>query len=242
MEKRPIFEPETSMWDGALDLLPEFKLNPGSSAFLVVDMQYLDAHPDFGMGRRAKETGTFEQFSYYFRTIKEIIPRISALQKICRERRLDVMFAKIACYLKDCRDVSPQHKRVNFYAPPGSREAEILEELAPLEDELILIKGCSGVFNSTAIDQILRNMGIDTLIICGVTTDGCVGNAVRDASDRGYHVILVGDACATVSPEDHAFGLRCVNNAACKVMTTQQVIDLIVAAEARPEAASRNVG
>jgi len=221
------FKQGASVWEGSLETLPEFELVPRRTAFLVVDMQYLDAHPDYGMGRRAKETGTAANFNYYFKTISEMIPRIQALQKVCRERKIEVIFLAIASHVKDCRDVSLEHKRLDLLAPAGSREAQILEEIAPLENELVLIKGCSGVFNGTAIDQILRNMGIDTLIVAGVATNYCVETAVRDAGDRGYNVILLSDACAAVTSEDQAFAMRILNNVYCKVMTTEEVIERI---------------
>lgn len=222
------FKPDTSLWEGPLDLIPEFDLVPARSAFLIVDMQYLDAHPDTGMGRRAQETGTAHRYTYYYTTIKEMLPRIRSLQEVCRHHGVEVIFTVVASNVKDCRDVSLQHKRLKILAPAGSKEAQILEEIAPLENELVLTKGCSGVFNGTAIDQILKNMGIDTLIICGVVTNGCVETAVRDASDKGYNVILVSDASAAVSPEDQTFAFRILNNTYCKVKTTQEVTDMLL--------------
>jgi nicotinamidase-related amidase len=229
------FKQETSVWQGSLDMLPEFELVPRRTAFLIVDMQYLDAHPDYGMGRHAKETGTAKNFTYYFNTVRDMIPRIQALQKVCRDRKIEVIFLAIASHVKDCRDVSLEHKRLDLLAPAGSKEAQILEEIAPLENELVLIKGCSGVFNGTAIDQILRNMGIDTLIVAGVATNYCVETAVRDAGDRGYNVILLSDACAAVTPEDQAFAMRILNNIYCKVMTTEQVLDKIISGAETPK-------
>ena len=234
-------KPEAVVWEGTVDLLPEFKLERSKMALLIIDMQYLDAHPDFGIGRRAKENKTFHKFVYYFDAVREIIPRIQAMQKVSRERGIEVIFVRIASYVKDCRDVSLAHKRLNLLAPAGSKEAQVLEELAPLENEIVLNKGCSGVFNGTAIDQILRNMGIETLIVCGVVTDGCVETAVRDASDRGYNVILLSDACATSSPEDHAHALRILNNSSCKLKTTQEMINLIVSDSETTKAMAKSI-
>jgi ureidoacrylate peracid hydrolase len=217
--------------------LPEFPIVPQRTAFVIVDMQYLDAHPDYGMGRRAKETGTAQNFSFYFQTITDMIPRIQALQRMCRENRIEVIFLVIASHVRDCREVSLEHKRLDLLAPTGSKEAQVLEEIRPLDNELVLIKGCSGVFNGTAIDQILKNMGIDTLIVCGVATNYCVETAVRDAGDRGYNVILLSDACAAVTAEDQAFAMRILNNVYCKVMTTEEVMERIASAVQAPRVA-----
>ncbi len=229
------FNADASAFQGSLDFLPDFEVVPKRTAFLIIDMQYLDAHPDYGMGRRAKETGTADRYIYYFDQVGQIIPRIQTLQAVCREWGIEVIFVVIASYVKDCRDVSLEHKRLKLLAPAGSKEAQVLEEISPLENEIVLIKGCSGVFNGTAIDQILRNLGVDTLIVSGVVTNGCVETAARDASDRSYNVILLSDACATVTPEDHYYALRSLNNVFCKVMTTQEVVELIKRSTATPQ-------
>ena len=224
------------MWQGATDVLPEFDLLPPRTALLVVDLQYLDAHPDYGMGRSARESGVAERFSDYFQAIQEMLPRVKILRDACRKHGIEVIYTVISSHVYDCRDVGLQHRRVKLLAPAGSKEAQILAEIAPTDNELVLKKGTSSAFNGTAIDQILRNMGIETLIVAGVATNYCVESAVRDASDRNYNVILVSDACAAVTFEDHAFALRILHNTYCKVLTTEQVLASI------ESAATRNTG
>lgn len=156
---------------GVFSNLPEFDLIPERTAFVIVDMQYLDAHRDFGMGAEAKKLGVEEKFRYYFDRIeKVVVPQIRKLQDVCRRRGIEVIFLKIASLVRDCRDVSPIHKSMRLLAPAGSKEVEILEEIKPLENEMVITKGCSGVFNGTAFDQILRNMRIENLIFAGVAT------------------------------------------------------------------------
>jgi nicotinamidase-related amidase len=87
--------------------------------------------------------------------------------------------------------------------PCGSREARVLDEIAPADDEMICRKTSSSVFISTNIDCVLRNLGVRSLIIAGIMTDQCVESAVRDACDLGYLVTLVTDACTTHSAERH---------------------------------------
>jgi nicotinamidase-related amidase len=134
---------------------------------------------------------------------------------------------RIASLVKDCRDVSPIHKRLKLFAPAGSREAEVLDELKPMDNELVITKGCSGVFNGTNFDQILANMGIKNLIFAGVVTNYCVETAVRDAGDRDYNVILLDDGCAALSPDHHRLALEVLDDCYCKVMTTDDVLRLI---------------
>src|SRR5215467_5142469 len=135
------------VWEGTLEALCDFPIETKRTALLIVDMQYLDAHPDYGMGRRARETGSAQRYAFYFNAVEEMTPRIKKLQSACRRCGVEVVFTVIASHVKDCRDVSLEHKRLNLLAPAGSREAQVLDEIAPLENELVLIKGCSGVFN-----------------------------------------------------------------------------------------------
>jgi nicotinamidase-related amidase len=99
--------------------------------------------------------------------------------------------------------------------------------LKPLENEIVLPKTASGVFNSTAVDQILRNLGIENLVVTGVVTNNCVENAVRDACDRGYAVILVEDGCAAVTEELHLAALRAMRDHFAKVKSTAEVLGML---------------
>ena len=84
-------------------------------------------------------------------------------------------------------------------------------------------KTSSGVFNSTNIDYVLKNMGIRYLIVSGVVTDQCVDMAVRDAADRGYLVTLAEDACATYSQMRHDNALKAFGGY-CWVSDTETVL------------------
>jgi nicotinamidase-related amidase len=203
----------------------DFDIVPSKTALFVIDMQYLDAHRDYGMGAEAKKEGVTAKYDYYFKQLDNVVvPNIQRLLKACREAGVEPIFPRIASLVQDCRDVSIEHKRINLLAPVGSRESEVLDELKPLPNELVITKGASGVFNATAIDQILRNLGVDTLIMTGVVTNYCVETAVRDAGDRGYNVILVSDACAAMCEEHQRLALEILNGVYCTVKSTDEVI------------------
>lgn len=210
------------------DLEFKFNLNPRQTALLIIDMQYLDAHPDYGIGTDARLRGAFdEHYAYFFEQITDMLPRLQRLLAFCRQRDYEVIHVRICCLTPDCRDVSRSYKRLGLLAPSGSKEAAFLEELQPLPSEIVLNKGTSSVFNGTAIDHVLRNIGIETLIVVGVGTNYCVETAVRDASDLGYNVILLSDGCAAKTPENQIFALRILNNAYCKVKTVDEVIAMM---------------
>lgn len=206
----------------------EWPLKPEKTALMIVDMQYLDAHPDYGIGLDARARGAFEEhYAWYFQKVAEMLPRLERLLAFCREHRYEVIHIRIGALTPDCRDVSLPHKRLELFARPGSKEIEILDELKPLPEEIVLTKGASGVFNGTAIDQILRNIGIETLIVVGVGLNYCVETAVRDAADRGFNVYLMGDGCAAKTAENQFFALRILDNSYCKVKNVDEMIGLM---------------
>ena len=225
----------TNKFSGVLKRLPEFELSPDDTAFIIIDMQYLDAHRDYGMGAEAKALGTAENFDYFFTRIDELlIPNIQKMQKACRERGIEVIFVRIASLVNDCRDVSEVHKRIKLFAPANSKEAEILEEIKPLDNEIVITKGCSGAFNGSNMDQILNNMGLKNLIFCGVATNYCVETTVRDAGDRDYNCILLHDASAGFTPEQDQMAFQVLNETYAKVKSTDEVLQQISKLEKKP--------
>src|SRR5581483_7759325 len=137
---------------------------------------------------------------------------------------VQVIFTRIATLTRDARDVGRQHRLVGLPVPRDSRDACLLDELPVGPDDVIFSKVSSSPFNSTAIDRFLRNLDIDTLLVCGVVTNGCVEGTVRDASDLGYQVVMIEDACAAVTPTLHQAAITNLKDGFCNVRTTDDVL------------------
>jgi nicotinamidase-related amidase len=146
---------------------------------------------------------------------------IDAFRSICAE----VMYTVMENYTKDGRDRSLDYKLSKFFIPKGSWEAKVLDAVAP-GDDIVLPKTSSGVFNSTNIEYLLRNIGIDTLIVTGFLTDQCVDHTVRDAADRGFYPVCISDACATHSAVRHENALKAFAGY-CRTLTTAQLVAAI---------------
>jgi nicotinamidase-related amidase len=166
-------------------------------------MQYLDAAPGYGVFADTTTSGLpLESQAYYFDRLERIVlPNVRRLQDAFRSNRLEVIHTRIQSLTQDGRDRGPGHKRLNLHAPPGSKEAEFLPQIAPQGDEIIINKTASGVFTSTNLEYVLRNLGITGLFVVGVYSNECVSTAVRDACDLGFFVTLISDGIATVTPE-----------------------------------------
>ena len=195
-------------------------------ALMVIDVQYLDAAPGHGVFADIEKSGVpIEAQEYYFKRLDHVVlPNIARLQQSFRDNKLEVIHTRIQSMTMDGRDRSVGHKRLGLHAPPGSKEAEFLPEVAPKGDEIIINKTASGVFNATNAEFVLRNMGIDTLYVCGVYTNECVSTTVRDACDRGFYTTLINDACATVTPQLHNATIETIRDRYARVRTTEDAL------------------
>ena len=97
--------------------------------------------------------------------------------------------------------------RILVRGEPGH---DIIPELYPLSGEPVIDKPGKGAFYQTDLELMLRNRAIDTLFVCGVTTEVCVNTTVREANDRGFRCIVLADCCASYFPEFHEAGLAMI--------------------------------
>lgn len=91
---------------------------------------------------------------------------------------------------------------------------DIISELKPLSDgsETVIDKPGKGAFYQTDLELVLKNSNIDTLIVCGVTTEVCVHSTVREANDRGVHCIVLDDCTASYFDEFHRCGIEMISS------------------------------
>jgi len=97
--------------------------------------------------------------------------------------------------------------RILVRGEPGH---DIIPDLYPIGGEPVIDKPGKGAFCQTDLDLVLRNRGIDTLFVCGVTTEVCVNTTVREANDRGYRCVVLSDCCGSYFPEFHDMGLKMI--------------------------------
>ncbi len=92
----------------------------------------------------------------------------------------------------------------------GEHGHDLVDELQPRGGEPVLDKPGYSAFHQTELDQILRGWGVDTVILCGVTTEVCVHTTLRSAIDHGLNAITVADACAASEPQLQAPALAMI--------------------------------
>jgi biuret amidohydrolase len=97
--------------------------------------------------------------------------------------------------------------RILVRGEPGH---DIVPELYPVDGEPVIDKPGKGAFYQTDLELMLKNRGIDTLFVCGVTTEVCVNTTIREANDRGFRCIALSDCCASYFPGFHEAGLAMI--------------------------------
>lgn len=202
----------------------ERAFDPRRTALLNIDMQNGQFNADILALARTSGTLESNKRAFYERIAATVIPNQARLQDAARKAGVEVIFTVIESLTQDGRDRSLDHKISNLHFPKGSWEAKVIDEVGPRGDEIIIPKTASGIFNATNIEYVLRNLGIDYLVIYGVVTDQCVESAIRDAADRGYLVTQVEDCCAAHRQENHAASIGSMRGHYCRTRTTDQVI------------------
>jgi nicotinamidase-related amidase len=192
---------------------------PRRTALLVIDVQ----NGSFN----EKEAARHPEF--YAVASARTIPSIRRLIAGCRRAGVEVIYTVIENLTADGRDRSLDYKLSGFFYAKGSWEAQILANTAPEGDELVLPKTSSSVFNSTVLDYVLRNIGIEDVFVVGFLTDQCVDHAVKDGADRGYYMTCVHDACMAQNMARHEAALACFEGY-CRMLDTEEALRLIEAA------------
>lgn len=216
---------------------PTFDVDWSRTALLVIDIQNYLANPKSGLTEMLyKEIPSMGEY-YDNRTQLEMIPNTRRLIDAFRLRNMEVVYTRHGALLPDGRDMILRRRRRDSDAEDntgrpsmwsaGSFEHQIVDALAPLPGELVIDKNSSSPFNGTGIDQLLRNMRIETLVITGSATDMCVETTGRDAADRGYNVIVVEDATATFTEEHHIAALSGLGRVYTQIWKTDRVLDTL---------------
>lgn len=180
-----------------------FQLDTSSAALVIIDMQR-----DFVL-----PGGFGESLGNDVSPCTAIIPTVERVLKVFREAGLPVIHTR-ECHKPDLSDCPPSKRergspslRIGDEGPmgriliAGEKGADIVPELLPIDDELVIDKPGKGAFYATQLDEWLRERNVSQLIFAGVTTEVCVQTSMREANDRGYESLLLTDATESYFPK-----------------------------------------
>jgi biuret amidohydrolase len=196
-------------------------LPPDKTALLVIDIQntYLQPAED------PVEAARWQPF--YDRMNHHVIPGTAKLIEDARQRGVEVIFARIACLKDNGRDRSLSQKKPGFnylLMPMTSAESQIVPELQPQGDEIVVTKTTDSALTGTNLRLILSNMGIEHVVVAGIFTDQCVSSTVRSLADESFNVVVVEDCCAAATEELHRHELEIINMIYCHVVSSEELL------------------
>jgi len=180
-------------------------IDPARTALVIVDMQVDFVSPEGVLGRAGVDMSVVE-------------PALAAARRLADAARA-VGAPVVFVGLQTQAAFDSQAWRQRMARRGGDPDAEIalcragepgaaFHGPTPLPGELIVPKTRYSGFFGTPLDAALKAKGVDTLVVCGVTTDCCVDCTVRDAFHLDYHVFIATDACASYDRDLHEGALK----------------------------------
>jgi biuret amidohydrolase len=208
-----------------------FPLQLAHTALIVVDMQNAFCHPEGFCGRELGADLT---------AARTIIPHIQSVIAWARQQQLSIVYTRES-HLPDLSDLSPSKAlrytnagypvggvgKMGKFLIRGELGTELIAELQPTKDELLLDKPAQSIFIGTDLAETLQQRKITHLLFTGVTTECCVLGSYRQASDLGFYCLLLSDCCAAMSSIEHQAAIDVIlaeNGAIGWVTTSDRVL------------------
>ncbi len=206
-------------------------LIPKETALLVIDIQNIYLERAERATLSAEEQRRYDLWTpFHERMQKSVIPNTAKMLELARQHGIECLFARIACHTRDGRDRSLSQKMPgwnNLLLPKNDWPSQVVDALQPAGDEITVTKTTDSALTGTNLRLILHNLGIRTVICCGIFTDQCISSTVRSLADESYQVIVLDDCCAAATGELHTRELEIINMIYCHVMSSAELSGLI---------------
>ncbi len=165
---------------------------------------------------------------------EEFTQNLKGLIKQARNSNIPIIYSKIfpvpkeyessfRTYLSLRRIGADDPKKLANFMQPGSPEAEIYSEVAPLDTDVVIDKPGTSFFIGTNLDYMLRNRGITTILWSGISTEHGISSSARDSACRGFYTIVVDDCVSSSDKEMHESALRILEKV-CVVASSKDII------------------
>jgi nicotinamidase-related amidase len=160
------------------------------------------------------------------------VPKIKRLIEFCRSKNVPVIYTAFrdTNFYKDrprTGELMPNRYKHLGSGPGWFKEGKIWHEITPLDNDFIIYKPSYGAFYDTPLETILKNLGKDTIIICGTLTNYCCGTTARQGYERGFKVIFGSDVTSTDDPAMQEPELQVLRKGFAKVMDAESIIKML---------------
>ena len=187
-------------------------------ALIVVDMQ----------NAFLKEDGSLHRAGFNISLLQSVVQNVARVITVARRLDIPIVYSRHT-FRKDFADAGsiikiwPSLKETSALIE-GSWDAQIVDEVRPLERDFAITKHRFSAFYNTDLEIILRCLGIQTVILVGITTNVCVESTVRDAQSRDFEVVVVSDCTAAVNKNFHEASLENIEFAFGKVISMNELL------------------
>lgn len=189
--------------------MEEFKIYPGATALVVIDLQ--------------KGISLREGLSPH--SGKEVIENSLKLVEACREKEIPVVLVHVKP--NQYTALKPEADSGMNMGNLPENWADFVPEMTPKEKDIIVTKHQWGAFYGTQLDMELRRRGIRTIILCGISTNIGVESTARDAFELGYNQIFPEDAMTAMNEEGHNSSVKHIFPRIGKVRSTDEVLEAL---------------
>jgi nicotinamidase-related amidase len=204
------------------------RLERGKLGLLVIDVQNAYLRRPDPATLDALASAAFDAWTpFHERMHQVVLPTIRRLLQRFRADGHEVLYARIACQTADGRERSLSQKLPgwnNLLLPRDQWESQIVADIAPQGDEIVVTKTTDSALTGTNLRLMLTNVGISQLVCCGIFTDQCISSTVRSLADESFSVIVVEDGCAAASHALHRHELEVINMIYCHVMSSSELL------------------
>lgn len=162
-------------------------------ALVVIDLQHGFTHEEYAIG------GNYD----------DVLDNVADLVDTAHDVDIPVVFARVVFRQSDMADAGIYYERHPSLSAlrAGTKAVEIDDRLDVREDDYILDKKSSSIFHDTELNSVFRHMGVDTVIITGCNTSGCIRSAGVDACQHGYYTVVVEDCVGDRHERPHRANL-----------------------------------
>ena len=194
---------------------------------LLLDPQRFASEPGVGLGLEANQRGIIHELDDYYRQVGPALSNMARLLAACRRHDIAVVYSILNSRRPDRSDLSRQLRMTGLPVPIGDPGLDICGDVAPAPGDTVLPRGGYSPFVGTDLLAQLRHSRVDTVIVAGLMANITVALTAREAADRDLGVVVVWDASASETLDEHRHMKTSLVGGLIFMRSTQDIIDML---------------